>query len=400
MTNQIKNLLIIFSFLIIASCDNTDDPPPAKSSEKKITSFKFSGLAPEVTATINETAHTISAIVPAGTDVTALVPTIAVSEKATVSPASATAQNFSSSVTYTVTAEDNTTQAYQVTVTVEEPEESGPAFTMDPYEGSLTIERGDVIYIYGTGFGSADDNSAVFINQADQSEIQGDLSGSTDTQLTVWTKSDFALGEYKLRVSIGEESVILDEIFTVIAREPEIWNVTPEILKAGDDITIEGIYFAASGNVVKLKNSSYEYELTLSTDGAYFIQATLPMDVEPGYYTLSVTAHDREGSYETEIHVISPTEMVIISVDSEELAPGETLIIYGNNLGNESSVTNINFVPEAGGVTLVRTGVSESDGSAVTYDLPSDFPEGSYILIIEVGGEYSNEYETVHIFNP
>ena len=66
---------------------------------------------------INEGAKTIALTVPYGTVVTALVPTI-VHTGASVSPASGTAQNFTSPVAYTVTAEDATTAVYTVTVTV------------------------------------------------------------------------------------------------------------------------------------------------------------------------------------------------------------------------------------------------------------------------------------------
>ncbi|MFA7171754.1 MAG: S8 family serine peptidase, partial [Candidatus Paceibacterota bacterium] len=86
-----------------------------KSSEKTITSFKLGG----VSGTINNTTHTILVALPAGTSVTSLAPTISLSAKATISPTSGTAKNFSSPVTYTVTAEDGSTQTYNVTVTVE-----------------------------------------------------------------------------------------------------------------------------------------------------------------------------------------------------------------------------------------------------------------------------------------
>lgn len=105
-------------------CSDDDSAPqePAKNTGKSITAFKFAALTPVVTATINDAAKTIAATVPAGTDVTALVPTVDISEEATVAPASGAAQNFTTPVTYTVTAEDGSKQAYTVTVTVEEGE--------------------------------------------------------------------------------------------------------------------------------------------------------------------------------------------------------------------------------------------------------------------------------------
>ncbi|HBH48677.1 MAG TPA: hypothetical protein DDX98_08550, partial [Bacteroidales bacterium] len=87
------------------------------SDEKQILSFVFAALDPEVYGEIDEAAHTISAAVPTGTALTALVPTINISQFASVSPESAVAQDFTNPVTYTVTAQDGSTQDYVVTVT-------------------------------------------------------------------------------------------------------------------------------------------------------------------------------------------------------------------------------------------------------------------------------------------
>ncbi len=86
------------------------------SSAKVITGFSFA--SPSATGTINETNHTIEVIVPAGTNVASLTPTISISADASVNPASGVAQDFTNPVTYTVTAEDETTQDYVVTVSI------------------------------------------------------------------------------------------------------------------------------------------------------------------------------------------------------------------------------------------------------------------------------------------
>ena len=66
---------------------------------------------------INEVVHTITVIMPFGTNVSALVPTITI-EGASVSPLSGVANNFTSPQTYTVTAVNATTQGYIVTAPV------------------------------------------------------------------------------------------------------------------------------------------------------------------------------------------------------------------------------------------------------------------------------------------
>ena len=89
----------------------TADPP------KAITAFSFSGLSPAAPGIINESAHTITVTVPHGTVVTNMVPTITITG-ASVSPVSGVANDFSSSVIYTVTSTDASIQDYTVTVTV------------------------------------------------------------------------------------------------------------------------------------------------------------------------------------------------------------------------------------------------------------------------------------------
>ena len=97
----------------------TNQPSSAttQSSEKSISSFAFSGLTPEVDGIVDNTGYTVNLTVPSGTDLTTLTPTIVVSDNATISPASDVAQDFTNPVTYTVTAQDGSTQNYTVTVT-------------------------------------------------------------------------------------------------------------------------------------------------------------------------------------------------------------------------------------------------------------------------------------------
>jgi hypothetical protein len=104
-----------------------------KEDAKEITAFSFA--SPPVVGEINESAKTIAIKVPSGTDVTKLTPTITVSEKATVSPASGVAQNFTNPVRYTVTAEDGSTASYTVTVKISDDSGGG---TPDKY---TAVER-------------------------------------------------------------------------------------------------------------------------------------------------------------------------------------------------------------------------------------------------------------------
>ena len=127
-------------------------PPPPPSPAKAVTAFSFQGLDPPVVGSINEAAHTIALTVPAGTDTSALVPTIAITG-ASVSPASGAVHDFTSPVVYTVTAANATTQLYIVTVTV-----AGGAVPAigRPYGGGVVayiLVDGDPGYVPGQAHG-------------------------------------------------------------------------------------------------------------------------------------------------------------------------------------------------------------------------------------------------------
>jgi subtilisin family serine protease len=135
----------------------------APSSAKAITSFVIGSS----TGTIDETAHTIAVVVPYGTDITALAPTIVVSDKATVNPASGVAQDFTSPVTYTVTAEDNTTQDYTVTVIVATPSNVATV-TSATYTVSAGGTANETITNIPSGTSKATFLAALTKGQADQ----------------------------------------------------------------------------------------------------------------------------------------------------------------------------------------------------------------------------------------
>ncbi|MBR6491529.1 MAG: DUF5018 domain-containing protein [Bacteroidales bacterium] len=103
-------IIALAAITMLASCQR-------ESSEKKILEFKFA--SPAVEAVITESAKTIVAVVPEGTDITGLVPIITISDKATVTPASGSKVDFTNPVDFTVTAEDGSSVVYKSTVTID-----------------------------------------------------------------------------------------------------------------------------------------------------------------------------------------------------------------------------------------------------------------------------------------
>jgi lysophospholipase L1-like esterase len=105
------SFLLILSFSVGACKEEI-----SKSDKKDI--FSFTLAEENDTASINKTNKTISVTVKYSADLTKLTPQITVSQNAVIVPASGTVVDFSKGpVTYTVIAEDKTTQQWTVTVT-------------------------------------------------------------------------------------------------------------------------------------------------------------------------------------------------------------------------------------------------------------------------------------------
>lgn len=90
----------------------------SKSSAKTIESFIFNGLAFPSSCIIDSTSSpkTIRISLPPGANPTGLIPVVTISDKARISPASGVAQDFTNTITYTVTAEDSSTQTYVTSI--------------------------------------------------------------------------------------------------------------------------------------------------------------------------------------------------------------------------------------------------------------------------------------------
>ena len=107
----------------VSTAPNTITTLP--SSDKLINSFSFLGLSPEVDGAVDNPNYAVNLLVPSGTDVTKLIPTISISDGATISPNAGVAEDFTNPVTYTVTAQNGSTQNYIVTVTTGAPNQTG-----------------------------------------------------------------------------------------------------------------------------------------------------------------------------------------------------------------------------------------------------------------------------------
>jgi hypothetical protein len=125
MKTRTKISIILALFVIAWACKKPDEKTPIsqtpapplvviKSSANDILTFSFKSTNPKVTSKVDLSNKEITAIIPMEADLKKLVPSITISEKASISPANDLMQDFSKDVIYTVTAEDGTTKSFTV----------------------------------------------------------------------------------------------------------------------------------------------------------------------------------------------------------------------------------------------------------------------------------------------
>ena len=203
-TKHIIGLLAIA--ILMMTCSDDDDQNIIKQrDDKEILTFTFlaednGSLSADIRAVINKEEMTISAKFPIGISLTALTPTITLSDKATINPESKKAMDFSNPVTYTVTAEDGST---------------------DEYEAMFTVSKSDEKEILKFTF-LADDNDDL------STDIEADIDEGENTIIAKLPANVF-LRSLKPTIALSERATVDPESKQVINfSQPVVYTVTAE----------------------------------------------------------------------------------------------------------------------------------------------------------------------------
>ena len=238
---------------------------PALSGENDITGFTVAGQAGA--SAIDTASHTVTFHMPSGTNVTALTPAITVSANATISPASGTAQDFTSPVSYTVTAQDGTQQVWTVTCVVD------PAGDLSGFDVQLAVP-GDKTA------GAAFDLSITNATGTDGSALSGDINVTVTSSVYGEVHNapiTFTAGTAAVPVILTTEG---DHVLTVNVTgvtNPETVNVT--VAAAVTTGSISGTVCDDGGGgggpiegaTVTVTVNGTDYTATTAADGTYTI---------------------------------------------------------------------------------------------------------------------------------
>jgi hypothetical protein len=285
----------------------------------------FTFTIPEKTgdATINDTDYTIDIEVVNGTDLAALTPTFTLSAGATSSPASGTEDNYSSPVTITVTAEDNTTtQDWIVTVTEAvalSTETDILTFTIPEKTGDATINNTD--YTIDIEVASGTVLTALTPTFT--------LSAGATSSPASGTEDNYG-SPVTITVTAEDNTTTQDWIVTVteavgLSTATDILTFTiPE--KTGDAIINDTDHTVAIEVANGTDLATLTPEFTLSA-GATAAPPSGTAGDYSGAKTITVTAEDN-----------TTTEDWTVTV-TEAAAPGTTIVVFGDG-GTKATAIN------------------------------------------------------------
>ncbi len=123
------------------------------NTENDIAGFAVTNMVGD--PAIDTANQTVTFHMPYGSDVTALMPAISVSDECSIAPASQTARNFSSPQTYTVTAHDGTQQVWTITCVVDKnTNNSIISFTVENQVGEAEIDTENHSVLFHMPYGT------------------------------------------------------------------------------------------------------------------------------------------------------------------------------------------------------------------------------------------------------
>ncbi len=215
------SLLSTMMTIAVISCGRDASSTPnsrSASNQALITSFTIEGQAGE--ALINDEAGTIILSIPIGSELINLSPSITVSERASILPASGIAQDFSYSISrplpYTVTAEDGTTKAYRVTVGI------FPVITYSTYDenrlGAGDLYKADLFGVSNIEDGSTYNYSITLGNYT----REGSLTATGNT-FSISLIDLSSMNDGSDQVGIGDDG---DVILSVLIDEEQYFSET------------------------------------------------------------------------------------------------------------------------------------------------------------------------------
>ncbi|MBU2997463.1 tandem-95 repeat protein [Cellulophaga baltica] len=307
-----------------------------QSDTNSITSFELEGI------TIDNPENEITITLPYGTDVSALIPTIE-HNGASIYPNN-TPQDFSSSVTYTVTAENDDTQEYIVTVELEVGESSSNDITSFELEG-ITIDNPENDFTITLPAGTDVSALTPTIEHNGASINPNNTPQDFSSSVTyIVTAEDSSTQEYIVTVELESGNEPTAENFDVTVDENSTSNLIDVTDKIGDEDgdTLTVTISSALNGTASISGTVISYTPTSGYSGNDQITYTVDDGSDSVNATISIT--------------VSPL------TNNEPVANDVSISVEENSSSNTIDLTN--EMSDIDGDTLTVTFINPANGTA------------------------------------
>ncbi|MDO6809801.1 DUF5018 domain-containing protein [Zobellia galactanivorans] len=289
--------------------------------DPEITLFSINGTEGVISGT------DITVNLPSSTDVKSLAPTITFIGE-TLSPESEVEQDFTDPVSYTVTAEDGTTQDYVVTVTVNAGVNLAPVVDAGS-DTTITLPTDSV-----TLTGSATDSDGSVASYSWTKESGGNTTIASPTSASTLVEG-LGAGTYVFRLTAtDDEGASASETVTVTVEAANL----PPVVDAGSDttITLPTDSVTLSGSATDSDGSVASYLWTKESGGNATIASptsasTLVEGLGEGTYVFRLTATDDEGA-----SAFGTVTVTVNNAPANEapIVQDDTYTVYENSVNN------------------------------------------------------------------
>jgi hypothetical protein len=369
---------LLLSVLFLAtSCSSDDDE--TKSPEKSILEFSVNSSK----GTINENEKTISITLPFGTDQTKLKPTVKVSLKATVSPASEAEVNLTNPVKYTVTAEDGSTQQYTVSAIVEKNNESKiVSFTVNNVEATINEEQKTITATLpkGTSVNALKPVIVTSTNATVDPASESAVDFTNPVKYTV-TSENGNKSEYTVTINVTKSTEAKITSFVFNSLSPA---VTAQIDENQKTITASVPY---GTNITALTPT-----VVISTD-ATVSPSTAQNFQNQVIYTVTAEDGITKADYAVTV-TVKPFDAAISNVNNLNLLEGDEFTLTGKFAASGNTVSLKNENNDVINATIV----SENATSIIAKIPASIQTEGKYTLSVVANGTTVSHNKTISVY--
>lgn len=241
-----KTLLYLIGLVfLLSNCKDKD----TVLIKPKVLTFDLKEVS-IISQNIDETKQIIEVVLPYQASLKDLIPTISISDGASIVPSSGVAQDFSKPIYYTLTSKNGVKTIYTVMVKTED--QPQPQIVK---LGSSELEAGETFSVKGSYFGKFALDIKTYLVDSLQKEYAVKNTYKDSSEIVVEIPFEQNPSKYQVKVQVKQKSIVSKEFVRVRYPSPQIQQLLTNNVLQGDTLKLSGLYIDAT---------KYNFEIELS----------------------------------------------------------------------------------------------------------------------------------------